>query len=166
VNCLIEDKQGDLWFGTKQGLSRFNGSRFETIDTGESFSFLWGSCMDHVGNLWFGVEWRPGQPAAVCRWDGDSIELININNSAFEQGESIQQVINGPNGTLWLGGDRLYHYDGIEFCDFSGIANPLDQIQCLNSDEMGTLWIAAESGLFTRPPPRLKPPSSRRVAFS
>ena len=149
VFSIIEDKQGDLWFGTKQGLSRFNGNKFETIDTGESFSFLWGSCMDHVGNLWFGVEWRPGQPAAVCRWDGNSLELININNSTFPQGESIHQVINGPNGTLWLGGDRLYHYDGIEFSDFSRIANPLDQIQCLNSDEMGTLWIAAESGLFT-----------------
>ena len=111
VFSVIEDGSGCLWFGTQQGLSRFDGAGFETVDIGEACSFLWGSCMDTGGNLWFGMERRPGKPAAVCKWDGVKIELINISDEVTDQGQSIHQIVLGANGNIWLGGDKLYRYD-------------------------------------------------------
>src|SRR5262252_1032840 len=33
VNCIVRDARGFLWFGTNEGLTRFDGRRFENFGT-------------------------------------------------------------------------------------------------------------------------------------
>ncbi len=57
VNCSIQDKNGDIWFGTTDGLYRYNGKLFtnyKTID-GISFEGMTKIIEDKAGNIYFGA---------------------------------------------------------------------------------------------------------------
>jgi len=150
VYSILEDQKGNLWFGTNQGLSRFDGEDFTTLNLEEPCSFLWGSCMDHEGRLWFGAEGRPGRPPAVCRWDGEKLELVYLTDIVQVQGQSINQVIVDLQGDLWCAGHsyNLYHYDGIVFQCIEILPDSLREILFLLPRKDGGLWISTNDGLY------------------
>jgi len=61
VNCIKQTKDGYLWFGTQEGLNRYNGYEFKIYannpkDTNSlSNSWIWSIAEDKKGNLWIGT---------------------------------------------------------------------------------------------------------------
>ena len=59
VHSLIQDKQGYIWFGTQEGLVRFDGVRFTVYDkkNTEQITDNWISSLleSRDGTLWFGT---------------------------------------------------------------------------------------------------------------
>jgi len=61
VNCCAQDKNGFLWFGTKEGLNRFDGYRFKLFNTGENERSLYPDNIyslfcDEKGIVWVGCQ--------------------------------------------------------------------------------------------------------------
>src|SRR5665811_104209 len=62
VHCILQDKKGWMWFGTSQGVSRFDGYRFTVFKNDpEDSTSLKGNLVraifeDHKGQLWIGTE--------------------------------------------------------------------------------------------------------------
>jgi signal transduction histidine kinase/ligand-binding sensor domain-containing protein len=61
VNCSIQDKAGFLWFGTKDGLNRFDGYRFKQFNTSLDDrtltpDFVHSLFSDAQGVLWVGLQ--------------------------------------------------------------------------------------------------------------
>ena len=62
VICSIQDKNGFLWFGTKDGLNRFEGYSFKVFRNNGDDSLTIGSNFiyslheDSEGNLWVGCD--------------------------------------------------------------------------------------------------------------
>lgn len=58
VTTIVEDNQHSIWFGTQEGLNKFDGSDFQTFQKdntpGIENSFIYDACKDADGNLWFG----------------------------------------------------------------------------------------------------------------
>ncbi len=56
VQTIFEDKKGNLWFGTDQGMSRYDGEYFMNFShtAGLNFSMVSSILEDRKGNLWFG----------------------------------------------------------------------------------------------------------------
>src|SRR5262249_28540476 len=60
INCSLQDKTGFLWFGTKDGLNRFDGYQFKVYrhdpnDTASlSDSNIAALFEDHLGRMWVG----------------------------------------------------------------------------------------------------------------
>ena len=67
-NCvwsILEDKKGNLWFGTwGGGVSRYDGKSFTTYTTeqGLADNFIMSILEDKEGNLWFGTDGGWGEP--------------------------------------------------------------------------------------------------------
>ncbi|MEW6755906.1 MAG: sigma 54-interacting transcriptional regulator [Candidatus Latescibacterota bacterium] len=151
VYSAVEDAEGCLWFGTNHGLSRYDGKRFETIPLGEPCGFLWGSCRDQQGNLWFGLDRRPGRPAAVCRWDGTAPQLIELGGRARPAGESVHAVAVGRIGEIWVGGESLHQVCGGRVPPVSDLGLPADTgVSDIVVAPDGALWLATERGLLRR----------------
>jgi len=62
VNCVIQDKQGFMWFGTQDGLNKFDGYHFKVYKNNPkesktiSNNYIHAITMDHVGNLWIATD--------------------------------------------------------------------------------------------------------------
>src|SRR3984893_10521772 len=54
IRCILQDSRGYLWIGTADGLSRFDGYRFTTYDTGDGLghSFINAITEDRQGRIW------------------------------------------------------------------------------------------------------------------
>src|SRR3990172_3384294 len=62
VNTIIQDKEGFIWFGTEDGLNRYDGYNFLVYKhnpenrTSISNNFIWSLCEDSDGNIWIGTD--------------------------------------------------------------------------------------------------------------
>jgi len=149
VFSIVEDREGHLWLGTNLGLTRYDGQKFARVETDGQCGFLWGRCVDSEGKLWFGLDRRPGRPAAVCCWDGTRLALADVSDTVQPQGESIHRVVCDHEGALWAGGDGLYRSDdGRRFVRLPLPWSVPCEIQDLLPRGDGCLWIATENELW------------------
>jgi ligand-binding sensor domain-containing protein/signal transduction histidine kinase/CheY-like chemotaxis protein/AraC-like DNA-binding protein len=61
VDCILKDSHGFMWFGTWNGLNRFDGYSFvvyksENLPNSLSNNFIYAICEDKNGNLWVGTK--------------------------------------------------------------------------------------------------------------
>lgn len=145
IFSILEDRDGLLWVGTGNGLSIYDGKRFTVVDGTQGLAFLWGSYQDESGVLWFGLDRRPGEPPAVCRWDG-SLSIVNLSKDKDLVGQSIHCVGGDGAGHVWFGGwYGVYVYDG----EFRAVELPgeVQDAQGLHWSS-GNLWISSMSGMW------------------
>lgn len=80
VWCLAEDKKGVLWAGTQNGLNKFDGNKWETVDiaNGDSASGkIYTLAIDDFDNLYAGTL---GSGLAVLGSDREGSKFFNLNN--------------------------------------------------------------------------------------
>ncbi len=159
VWSIIEDKQGNVWFGRDGlGACKFDGNSFT------HFTQKDGLCSNNVseiiedkqGNILFACLSydlpKPIKEGGVCRYDGKiftkypSIEGLHKND--------IYSIYADKKGTIWMGATGLgvYQYDGNSFKLFKG-TDRMDLtwsmgIQSILEDKKGTLWFGFSGGLF------------------
>lgn len=105
VTCIYQDKLGYIWFGTRNGLNKFNGNSFEVYwnhaDDPHSISSNIINCMaeDAEGNLWIGTE------NGLNRLDKNKNEFKRyyINQQENKDKNKITSLCLDQQGTLWVG---------------------------------------------------------------
>jgi ligand-binding sensor domain-containing protein len=57
VQAIMEDSSSNLWFGTSDGVSRYDGVNWRTYTTAEGLAsnYVRAILEDSGGNLWFGM---------------------------------------------------------------------------------------------------------------
>jgi len=160
VHCGLQDKAGNLWFGTTgEGVYCYNGKLFShfTKKDGLSSNKVWSILEDRLGNIWFGTD------SGVCRYDGKAIHDIpittnnislfgsNFSNNNPSGRNAVWSIMQDRNGTIWFGtDDGLYCYNGKDFDRF--LDNPdiinkssltLKSIQCMLEDSKGHIWFGS-----------------------
>ncbi len=81
VWCLAEDKKGMLWAGTQNGLNKFGGDRWETVDisNGDSASSrIYTLAVDDFDNLYAGTL---GSGLAVLGSNREEVKYFNLSNA-------------------------------------------------------------------------------------
>lgn len=159
VHCSLQDKVGNLWFGTTgEGVYRYDGKEFTqfTEKDGLSDNKVWSIIEDKSGKIWFGTD------GGVSRYDGKTISKIPftiISSNGFgttiqeSSKNSVWSMYQDKNGIIWFGTSQdLYRYDGklfSRFLDNKNILNnenlQLKEIQCLLEDSNGTIWMGSGS---------------------
>ncbi len=122
VYSIIEDESGTLWIATDRGLSTFDQENFHNVDVGVDCGFLWGVDRDAKGNLWFGLQRRPGLPPAVCRVTENDCNIVVVDETDEASGTSIHCIRTNPEGNVWVGGQS-----GLYESEFDGRFSPLKQ---------------------------------------
>lgn len=156
VHCGLQDKTGNLWFGTTgDGVYRYDGKSFtnftmkDGLDTNQILSIL----EDKIGNIWFGS--RRG----VCRYDGKTITKIPItnfypsisSNNNPSAKNAVWSIMQDKMGNIWFGTDEgVYCFNGKTFTQF--LDNPfitnksgltLKSVQCMLEDKNGNIWFGS-----------------------
>ena len=143
VRALIEDNLGNLWLGTDDGLTRFDGKYFShyTTEQGLNNNLILSLIQDSKGNIWFGT-FRGG----VTRYDG-----MNLTTFSVESGlpsDIVNSIFEDNTGKIWFGtGGGVSVYDGKYITTYtkdqglSGI-----DVRAINQDSAGRIWIASNGG--------------------
>ena len=164
IHCGLQDKAGNLWFGTTgEGVYYYDGKSFTnfTKKNGLSDNTVWSIIEDKTGNIWFGT--RDG----ICKYDGKSftsIPIVVTNGSYFKPNNSpdnnppekheVWSMLQDKSGKLWFGtSDAVYCYNGTfftRFLDNDSIINSnglhLKMVQCILEDKNANIWFGSGLG--------------------
>jgi ligand-binding sensor domain-containing protein len=145
VTCGIQDKLGDLWFGTAgEGVYKYDGKLFTqyTKKDGLSNNHIWSIIQDKDGDIWFGTT------DGICRFDGISITAIQIpfllrpavNNNYYNEWSTkntVWSMLQDKTGKMWFGtGDGVYCYNKHLYGSSTTIGEVDGFTRFLNSDKI------------------------------
>ena len=144
VYSILNDKSGNLWFGTNEGVSKYGGilfthfTRNEGLNNNKVFSIL----KDKTGNLWFGTF-----GGGITRYDGKS--FANYTEKEGLANDKVFSIFQDKSGNIWFGtdGGGVSKYDGKSFTNFTqkeGLSN--DKVFCIAQDKKGNLWFGTYGG--------------------
>src|SRR5882757_569289 len=105
VTCILQDRMGFLWFGTQNGLNRYDGYQFTVYrnDPHDSSSlsnnYIKSIVEDISGNLWVGT-WGGG----VCRFNQEKANFVRYSPRPGGLSDNfINCVRTDHTGNLWIG---------------------------------------------------------------
>ena len=98
VSSIIQDKSGNILFGTNKGICKYDGKTFITIPMTDSLNII-SLLEDHEGNIWFGVINK-----GIYRYDGRNVSnfLYKYKHPVFgDKFENfISDIIQDKNGNI------------------------------------------------------------------
>lgn len=148
VAALFEDREGNIWASTSNGIDRFRAKRVAQVPLAHNPG-THALAADDDGGAWVGRHHvaRPGAnaPPATALWPASPLAWRNVVTCSYRD----------PDGTLWTGGyGGLWRKRG---GDIRAVALPpgVDGvvINSMARDRAGGLWVAlAQRGLYRRAP--------------
>lgn len=155
VNAIMQDKKGFMWFGTKGGLSRYDGVSFRNFKRNMNDNHSLGNnfitCLyeDKVGNIWVGTD------AGVYIYYSDreifmQFNLLSKENTRIER--TVSAISGDKEGRIWVAVETqgLFCYEPQkEVLHNYALNNISANVQSVISDNSGTIWIGFYGcGLF------------------
>lgn len=159
VFSIVQDNKGFLWFGTYNGLNRYDGYQLTVYKAveGDSTSISENNirtiCKDRKGNLWIGT-WNSGlnkfDPITekFTRYQQDANDPSSISSN------SIISLYCDKSGKIWIGtSNGLNCFDSQKNKFICYKYNPDDpssingnSVYSIYEDRYGTLWIGTSTG--------------------
>ena len=155
VEAILQDQNGFLWFGTHDGLHRYDGYTFKSYrhDPDEAASLSSGVVLalleDRQGRYWIGTE------DGLNRFDPREERFVRYAlaaDSTYPR-QSIRVLFEDRDGTVWTGTNgRLYRYDATHdrfttYPPFTGLPERLDEryVSGIQQDRAGHLWVLSKN---------------------
>jgi len=158
VQCLIQDKSGFIWFGTQDGLNRYDGRRIvvfkHDLFDSTSISDSWIYCMmeDDDGYIWIGTS------GGLNRFDPETETFKHWkhdpNNPKSLSADVIRSIFIDTSDKLWIGtsagGINLFDKKNGSFRNWiNDVADPNsisgNFIRSIYQDHDGVIWLGTES---------------------
>jgi ligand-binding sensor domain-containing protein len=157
LSCVMEDKAGNLWFGTSDdGLYKYDGKSFSQFLVKDGLSSNDVSCLleDKDGKIWIGTK------AGISLYNGKTFIKIQIplpknlppNKNPYYQNHWVYSIMQDRVGKLWFVTiDGVYTYDGKSFTIFTideaanGFMTNNDKVERILEDKEGNIWFGGRT---------------------
>jgi ligand-binding sensor domain-containing protein len=150
---IVEDKIGNVWFGTSEGLLKYDGKKFTTFSKKEGLPGkdieIWGLTIDKSGLIWVGAN------GGVCHFDGEKFIPFSLPNSMVENPQHmlsdklVFKILEDKNGTMWFAtdGNGIFKYKSGEFIHLTSKNGLTDNnVADILEDKQGNIWIGTFNG--------------------
>jgi len=145
VYAIAQSKEGYIWFGTLEGLVRFDGVKFTVFDTnnsGMSTNNILSLAEDKNNALWIGTK------------TGGLIRLKDGVFTTFKTkdgmpGNTVIAVYPDPDGSIWVGTDKgLAHFQNEKFTRYAANEGlPGQAVIGIAGSQQDGLWLVTGKGL-------------------
>lgn len=164
VLSIYQDSTGYMWFGTQEGLNRYDGYQFDVFNTefarpsSLSSDWVFAITEDAQGNLWVGTD-----GGGLNRFRQGTRDFVHYThdpqNRRSVSNDVIRALLPDSKGRLWVGTDNglnRYHPEEDNFSLVKLAPLPVSElnnrlkIRAIAEDAQGILWIGTDgSGLFS-----------------
>ncbi|MCP3963861.1 MAG: GGDEF domain-containing protein [bacterium] len=160
VTCILQDRIGFMWFGTQDGLNRFDGNSFVAFRHDPAYpatlpnDYVQALEEDLSGDIWVGT--RGG---GLSRWNRASDSFTHFQHNPDDptslSSNLVSTLFQDSDGTLWVGTDRsgLNRLDPgsgrfERFRHEPSVSSSLsdDQVRAVLRDRDGHVWVATLKG--------------------
>jgi ligand-binding sensor domain-containing protein/signal transduction histidine kinase len=157
VFTIYGDRNGHMWVGQQNGISRFDPATERFINSKPDpnnpdglANWVWSIYQDRSGALWLGTF-----GGALIRFDDKAKSFAAYMPDSRDphrlNGGGITTIHEDQTGTLWAGGfDGLYRFnrqDGSFTRYTEGQGLPSSTIRCIREDGTGRLWLSTQKGV-------------------
>ena len=160
IFTIFQDSKGFLWFGSQDGLNKYDGYNFKIYkhnpldSTSISDNWINSICEDNSGNIWIGTS-----GGGLCLFDSGKEQFITFKQNEKDSNNVSQNrilsVFCSSSNMVWIGtdGGGLNRYDPVskKFSYYrhdpeneKSLAN--DNVSVIYEDKSGVLWIGTRGG--------------------
>jgi two-component sensor histidine kinase/ligand-binding sensor domain-containing protein len=160
VLAILQDSQGFMWFGTQDGLNKYDGYNFTVYKYNEldasslSDNFIESIYEDKSGAIWVGTESR-----GLNKFDRKTEQFTHYihdpENPNSLGNNTVLSIYEDKFGTLWVGtaggGLNKFNRETEQFTRYK--RNPDDSnslssntVLSIYEDKFGTLWVGTDGG--------------------
>ncbi|MEM9987458.1 MAG: two-component regulator propeller domain-containing protein, partial [Bacteroidota bacterium] len=166
VNCILQDRRGFMWFGTNDGLNRYDGYDFLLYKPNENVAGTIISNLiqeleeDHLGRIWIGTA-----GAGISCFNPMNQQFVNfkdLRDPNFRlRSDFILNIFEDSKQRLWVTtakGIHLFQTNGDLAVDVNSVQNITDQaipdqfksrrVEGIYEDQQGTIWVGCQPGLY------------------
>lgn len=159
ILSILQDRQGFMWFGTAEGLNRFDGQDFVLLQSDAddpstlSNNVIWTLYEDRTGYIWIGTS------GGLNRYDPATETITRYLHDATDPtslaDDTVNTVYEDQSGILWVGtghggldrydreSERFIHYQN-DPADPQSLSH--NEVTGIGEDRAGTLWISTYGG--------------------
>lgn len=147
VLCETIDREGNFWFGTTNGLSKYTGDRFITFTSNDGLSNnnILSVFADSSDNIFFGTV-----TGGINYYDGKSIQNIKSNETL--NSTTIRSIIRDKEGYYWFGttiGPARLNFEQRDIIfPIENLNNLI--IYSIIQSRTGAFYFATDKGIFIR----------------
>lgn len=139
IRSMAQDNAGNIWLGTDDGLTRYDGKYYShyTTEQGLNNNLILSVCIDSKENIWIG-----SFGGGVVKYDGKNLCTFTDSNGLVNN--VVNCIFEDSKGNLWFGtAGGVTVYSGKSFTNYT-----IDQGLCHNyirsiiEDNSGRIWIS------------------------
>jgi ligand-binding sensor domain-containing protein len=156
IHCIHQDSKGWMWFGTSQGVCRFDGYKFTVFKNNpEDSTTLKGNLVrtiyeDRRGELWFGTEF-----GGLNKFNRDKESFEHLYWSGVQnklRDAIVTSIHEDSTGNLWVGTSTNLYRIGKNgtLSEIKTSANNSfsEYIRIIQTDQSGKIWLGTNNGVF------------------
>lgn len=153
IRTVFQDSKGNLWFGTQNGLARYDKSGlvyFDLLDSNSQGVTVHAIIEDNTGTIWIGYG------GGIAKFDGQYFTIFHEKEILKRTG--LWSMTMDTKGKLWIGTTQgVYIFDGTTLSPFEipeGKINPsrgistTKMIHSIIEDSRGNMWFATNGGVY------------------
>lgn len=160
VFAIAQDSLGFMWFGTRDGLNRFDGYQFKIYKPDESSGSI---VSNDIRTLYFESQRNElwiGANSGLSKYESTEDKFLNFLHSPTDSSSLsnnvVRQIYRDSKGRLWVGtavGLNLFDEKNNTFKRFyfEGIVTNQDgshDVKAILEDEQGSVWFGTANGLY------------------
>lgn len=141
---MVQDKSGNLWLASWEGIIRYDGKTFTNFTNKENLRrfHVFSAFEDKKGNLWFGTI-----RAGVYRYNGKNFTLFTTRDGLAD--DLVSCIVEDKRGNIWFGtAAGVSYFDGKKFHNFTtkeGLIN--NDVNSIIEDSSGNIWFGTRGGV-------------------
>ena len=153
VRTVFQDSKGNFWFGTQNGLCRYNMDGlvyFKLLGSNGQEVTVHVILEDKIGNIWIGYG------GGIAKFDGNFFTVFHEKD--ILTASLLWSMTMDKEGLLWIGTTQgVYTFDGEKLSPFEipeGKINPsmgistTKMIHSIIEDSKGKMWFATNGGVY------------------
>ena len=160
VKSIFQDKSGFMWFGTEDGLNKFDGYNFtifqnNPIDSNSiSNNVINAIIQDNEGLIWIGTNWGLNSYNPI---NNKFTKYLQNPNSDYQLSDNvIQSIFEDEYGIIWIGTEngglvgfdkKIGKFTGYNYNPNETSSLPSNNINCIFQSKDGNMWIGTNVGI-------------------